>query len=117
MAKKTRASKDARGSGRGDVPTVSMKLGMTLNMGDFNSLVIAANLSNIDASSEEATRKEAEQAAKSALVLYEIVDEMSGDILNEALGEAGTGKIQTAFLTAIAETIEENKKKGLYKKS
>lgn len=117
MAKTTVKSKDAQGSGRGrDVPVVGWEVGITLNMGDFNNLKTTAYIGNIDASSDEATRREGEQAARSSAILYEIVDAQTGKVLDSALGEAGSGEIQANFLKAIADTMEKNAKKGLYKK-
>ncbi|KKK77934.1 hypothetical protein LCGC14_2848610 [marine sediment metagenome] len=117
MAKTTAKSKVAQGSGGGrDVPVVSWEVGITLNMGDFNSIRTTAFIGNIDASSDEATRREAKQAARSSTILYEAVDNQTGEVLNSALGEAGSGEIQAAFLKALADTMERNSKKGLYKK-
>ncbi len=99
------------------MPTVGWKIGITLNMGDYNSLNAVSTIDNIDASSDEATRREAEQAARSSVILYEVVDTIQGRVLDSALGEAGTGKIQTAFLKAITDTMEKNSKAGLYKKT
>jgi hypothetical protein len=116
MATKKTASKDAHGSGRRDVPVVGWRMGLTLNMGDYNSLVVTATIDNIDASSDKVTRREATQAAKSSAIVYEIVDNITGKVLDAALGEAGSGAIQTNFLKAIADTMEKNAKAGLYRK-
>lgn len=117
MTKTTAKSKDAQGSGRGrNVPVVSWEVGITLNMGDFNNLKATGYIGNIDASSDEATRREAEQAARSSTILYEIMDTQTGKVLDSALGEAGSGEIQARFLKAITDTMEANSKAGLYKK-
>jgi hypothetical protein len=105
-------SKDAQGVGRGNVPTVGWEVALTLNMGDYNSLRILATINNIDASSDEATKREAEQAARSSTILYEIVDEQTGAVLNAALGDAGSGEIQARFIKAISDVMEKNAKKG-----
>ncbi len=116
MGKKQTASKDAHGSKRRDVPTVGWKMGLTLNMGDYNSLVISATIDNIDASNDKVTKKEAAQARRSSAIVYEIMDDMTGEVLDSALGEAGSGAIQANFLKAVADTMEKNSKQGLYKK-
>ena len=114
--KTSTASKDSKGSGRANVPTVGWEVGITLNMGDFNSLRITQTTGNVDASSDEATRRETEQLERSSTILYEVVDKLTGKVLDSALGEAGSGAIQANFMKAIADTMEKNSKKGLYKK-
>ena len=110
MATKQTASKDAHGSKRGDVPVVGWKMGLTLNMGDYNSLVISATIDGIDASSDKATKAEAKQAERSSLILYQVVDNLTGHVLNEAMGEAGPGEVQAKFLRAIATVLEKKGK-------
>lgn len=104
--------KAVSGSGRGSVPTVGWEVGITLNMGDYNSLRIIQTTGNVDASSDEATRKEAEQIDRSATILYEVVDKLTGKVLDAALGDAGSGEVQVKFLKAIAGVMEQNAKKG-----
>lgn len=108
--KASTTSKDVKGSGRGSVPTVGWEVGITLNMGDYNSLRIVQTTGNVDASSDEATRKEAKQIARSSTILYEVVDKQTGQVLDAALGDAGSGEIQARFMKAIADAMAKGKK-------
>ncbi len=112
MAKTTEKVKTVSGSGRGNVPTMGYEVGITLNMGDYSSLRIVFIASGIDASSDEATKREAAQLERSATILYEVVDRKTGEVLNAALGEAGEGEVQAAFMRAIADVMEKRAKKG-----
>jgi len=112
MGKATEKAQDVSGSGRGNVPITGWEVGITLNMGDYNSLRIVQTTGNVDASSDEATRRESKQVARSATVLYEVVDNLTGKVLDAALGEAGSGAIQANFLKAIADVMEKSTKKG-----
>ena len=112
MGKTSTASKDSKGSGRANVPTVGWEVGITLNMGDFNSLRITQTTGNVDASSDEATRREVEQLERSSTILYELVDKLTGKVLDAALGDAGSGEVQVKFLKAIADVMEKSTKKG-----
>lgn len=105
-------TKTVAGSGRGNVPTVGYEVGITLNMGDYNSLRIMFVASGIDASSDEATEREAAQIERSSTILYEVVDRKTGEVLNAALGDAGEGEVQALFMKAIAEVMEKSAKKG-----
>ncbi|KKL79629.1 hypothetical protein LCGC14_2012880 [marine sediment metagenome] len=116
MAKTDEKRHAVSGSGRGNVPVTGWEVGVTLNMGDFNSLRIIQTTGNVDASSDEATKREAEQIQRSATILYEVVDMLTGAVLDSALGDAGSGAIQSNFLKAVSETMEKNSKKGLYAK-
>ena len=113
MAKAEEKVKTVSGSARGNVPTVGYEVGITLNMGDYSSLRIVFIASGIDASSDAATKREAAQIERSATILYEVVDKKTGEVLNAALGDAGEGEVQAAFMKAIAEVMEKRAaKKG-----
>ena len=112
MAKAEEKVKTVSGSGRGNVPTVGYEVGITLNMGDYSSLRIVFIASGIDASSDEATKREAAQIERSSTILYEVVDRKTGEVLNAALGDSGEGEVQAAFMRAIAEVMERRAKKG-----
>ena len=112
MAKADEQVLDVQGTGRGSVPTVGWEVGITLNMGDYNSLRIIQITGGVDASSDEATKREVAQIERSSTILYEVVDKLTGQVLNSALGEAGSGEVQTRFLRAIANVQENRPKKG-----
>ena len=112
MAKTEEKVKTVSGSGRGNVPTVGWEVGITLNMGDYSSLRVVGYTGNVDASSDEATKREAEQIERSSTILYQVVDKLTGQVLNAALGDAGEGEVQARFMKAIAEVMEKSAKKG-----
>lgn len=108
MARKTKEERRINAAPRGNVPLGRVDMGVTVNMGDYNSVHVATEVSGIDISSPEATKRELETGAACIRLIYEFVDTLTGKVLNEAMGEERAGEFQATFLRHIVEAQREN---------
>ena len=113
MGTKTVVKEERINAARGNVPTCDVDETVTVNMGDYNSLHVGIKVCGIDISSPAATKRELETGQVCVRMVYKFTDELTGAVLNGAVGEERAGEFGDTFLRAISDAQRENAlKKG-----
>ena len=106
--RKTKEERRTNAAPRGNIPTGKVEMSVTVNMGDYNSVHVGTEVSGIDISNPEATKRELETGQVCIRQIYQVVDRMTGDVLTEAMGEERASEHQATFLRHIVEAQREN---------
>lgn len=111
MAKRT-VKEERVNAERGNVPTGMTRMKITLNMGDYNSLSVETGVDGIDISSPEATERELATGEVCMRTIVKFTDNLTGEVIVNALGEEQAGEFKVNFLRLIAEAQRENGRGG-----